>query len=128
MDHENSIRKRIQALKSFYTNLVIYAFVCIACIVIWISMGAGPFWPIWVIFGCGLSAVLQGVTLGQIPQLQEFLPFLSPEWEEEQVKKMSKKQKTADVSSIVEKHAEAFEAKKMEKPKQSKKKTVKHSS
>jgi hypothetical protein len=124
MDHENSIRKRVQALKSFYTNLVIYAVVCVACIIIWVSMGGGPFWPIWVIFGYGLSAVLQGVTLGQIPQLHEFLPFLNPEWEEEQIKKMSKKTKKADVVSPVEKHSEVIsESSHAAKP--NKKKTTK---
>ena len=126
MEHENSIRKRVQALKSFYTNLVIYAVVCVACIVIWVSMGGGPFWPIWVIFGCGLSAVLQGVTLGQIPQLHEFLPFLSPDWEEEQVKKMSKKEKSSETSSPTEKHFEVLVPSHKEKPKQNKKKTPKH--
>ncbi len=125
MDHENSIRNRVQALKTFYTNLVIYAVVCVACVVIWVSMGCGPFWPIWVIFGCGLSSVLQGVSLGQIPQLQEFLPFLNPEWEEEQVKKISKKQKKENVSSIVEKHTEILESENAEKP--SKKKPTKRS-
>lgn len=86
MDHETLVRKKIHALKTFYTNLFIYTAVCIACIVIWVSMGGGAFWPIWVIFGCGLAAVLQAVSLGQIPKLHELFPFLSPSWEDEQVK------------------------------------------
>ena len=86
MDHESLVRKKIHALKTFYTNLFIYTAVCIACIIIWLSMGGGAFWPIWVIFGCGLAAVLQAVSLGQIPKLHELFPFLSPSWEDEQVK------------------------------------------
>ena len=91
MDFEDSLRKHVQALKAFYTNLVIYAVVCVACIIIWISMGGGPFWPIWVIFGFGLGAILQGASLGQIPKVHEFLPFLNPAWEEEQVQALLEK-------------------------------------
>ena len=86
MDHETHLRKKIHALKTFYTNLFIYSAVCVACIIIWLSMGGGAFWPIWVIFGCGLAAVLQAVSLGQIPKLHEIFPFLSPSWEEEQLR------------------------------------------
>ena len=85
MDQETLLRKKIHALRTLYTNIFIYTVVCLACIIIWVSMGGGPFWPIWVIFGCALSAVLQAVGLGQIPQLHELFPFLNPSWEEEQI-------------------------------------------
>lgn len=113
MDHETLVRKKIHALKTFYTNLFIYTAVCIACIIIWVSMGGGAFWPIWVIFGCGLAAVLQAVSLGQIPKLHELFPFLSPSWEDEQVKhqlEKSDKRKSSDEpfkkADKYEKHAE----------------------
>lgn len=113
MDHETLVRKKIHALKTFYTNLFIYTAVCIACIIIWMSMGGGAFWPIWVIFGCGLAAVLQAVSLGQIPKLHELFPFLSPSWEDEQVKhqlEKANKRKNSDEhfkrEDKYEKHAE----------------------
>ena len=106
MDHETLVRKKIHALKTFYTNLFIYTAVCIACIIIWMSMGGGAFWPIWVIFGCGLAAVLQAVSLGQIPKLHELFPFLSPSWEDEQVKHQLEKTDKPKNTDKYEKHAE----------------------
>ncbi|MHA1558668.1 MAG: 2TM domain-containing protein [Alphaproteobacteria bacterium] len=81
-------RQRVRDLKFFYTNLVIYTAVCGGCFIIWLCMGAGPFWPIWVIFGCGLAAISQAISLGCIPHIQHFLPFLKADWEEEQIEKM----------------------------------------
>lgn len=91
MEKEDNIRKHIHDLRKFYTNLVIYGAVSLLCILIWISMGGGVFWPIWVVLGLGASAALQGISLGQIPKLEELLPFLRPEWEEEQVKALLEK-------------------------------------
>ncbi|MBY0462149.1 MAG: 2TM domain-containing protein [Alphaproteobacteria bacterium] len=106
MDHETLVRKKIHALKTFYTNLFIYTAVCVACIIIWVSMGGGAFWPIWVIFGCGLAAVLQAVSLGQIPKLHELFPFLSPSWEDEQIKSQLEKTDKPRNTAKYEKHAE----------------------
>lgn len=88
MRNEEEIRQKIKGLKNFYINLVIYTFTGFSSIIVWLSMGQGPFWPIWVILGCGICAILQGLNLGQFSQLQELLPFLRPEWEEEQVKSL----------------------------------------
>ena len=108
MDHETLLRKKIHALKTFYTNLFIYATVCVACIIIWLSMGGGAFWPIWVIFGCGLAAILQAVSLGQIPKLHELFPFLSPSWEEEQVKHQLEKNGNHKVSESPLKNTDKY--------------------
>jgi hypothetical protein len=86
-ENEMHIRERVKALKEFYTNLVVYGVICIACIIIWMSTGGG-FWPIWVIFALGISAVIQGLRLGIFPMIADVLPFLKPEWEEEQVKSL----------------------------------------
>ena len=56
-------------------------------IIIWLSTGGG-FWPIWVIFGLGISAAMQGIKLGLFPMLPDFLPFLKADWEEQQVKNL----------------------------------------
>jgi 2TM domain len=82
---ENQIRERIRELKEYYTNLVIYGLVVVACLVIWMSSG-GTFWPIWVIVAFGAVSFLRGVRLGLFPKLGEIFPFLNSDWEDEQVK------------------------------------------
>lgn len=86
-DTEKQIRNRVKALKSFYTDLVIYGAICLACVIIWLSTGGG-FWPIWVILGLGISAGFQGLELGFFSMILDILPFLRPEWEEEQVQSL----------------------------------------
>jgi fatty acid desaturase len=67
-ENEKLIRERVKALKDFYTNLVVYAAICLACIIIWLSTGGG-FWPIWVIIGLAISAGFQGLRLGIFPMI-----------------------------------------------------------
>jgi hypothetical protein len=97
-ENEMHIRERVKTLKEFYTNLVVYAVICIACIIIWMSTGGG-FWPIWVIFALGISAIIQGLRLGIFPMIADVLPFLKPEWEEEQVKSLLDDPMTTETSS-----------------------------
>jgi hypothetical protein len=107
MDKEREVREYVRALRSYYTNLVIYGGVSGACIIIWLLNGAGAFWPIWPIMGFVIAAVLQGMRLGTLKALEGWFPFLSPEWEEEQIKTMLKgggspkviKEKTAGKSA-----------------------------
>ena len=98
MDKETQVRERVRELRVYYTNLVVYAGVSIGCILVWLLNGAGAFWPIWPIMAFGIAAALQGVRLGQLKALEEWFPFLSPEWEEHQVKTMLKgsKEKTKE--------------------------------
>lgn len=97
-EEEIKIRERVKSLKEFYTNLVIYSMICLACIIIWLSTGGG-FWPIWVIFALGISAAIQGLRLGIFPMLVDIFPFLKPEWEEQQVKTLLKKPEDKEVIS-----------------------------
>lgn len=97
-EHEMQVRERVKALKEFYTNLVVYGIICLACIIIWMSTGGG-FWPIWVIFALGISAVIQGIRLGIFPMIADVLPFLKPEWEEEQVKSLLDESPTSETPS-----------------------------
>ena len=83
-ESDNKTRQRLRELKEFYTNLLIYGAVCASAILVWLSMGMGPFWPIWVVIGCGITIALKGISLGQIPQLDIIFPFLNDEWEEKQ--------------------------------------------
>ncbi len=111
MEKENIVRRKVRALRAFYTNLAIYSVVCAASIFAWLMMGAGPFWPIWVIFGCGAAAVLQALSLGHLPMVEEMLPFLKPEWEEAQVKLLMAEKnevmKAVDTKSTVEQKTSA---------------------
>jgi hypothetical protein len=90
MDKEAQVRERVRELRVYYTNLVVYAGVSVGCILVWLLNGAGAFWPIWPIMAFGIAAALQGVRLGQLKVLEEWFPFLSPEWEEQQIKTMLK--------------------------------------
>jgi len=86
MDTEEKIRERVREMKLYYTNLMVYGFVSILCLLIWIATGGGHFWPLWVFLGLGASAVLQGARLGQMKVLEDYFPFLKSEWEEEQIR------------------------------------------
>lgn len=90
MDKEAQVRERVRELRLYYTNLVVYAGVSVGCILVWLLNGAGAFWPIWPIMAFGIAAALQGVRLGQLKALEDWFPFLSPEWEDSQVKAMLK--------------------------------------
>lgn len=87
VEEVENIRLKIRELKEFYTNLLIYGMVCVLSIIVWLSMGAGVFWPIWVILGCGINVGLKAVALGQLPWFEEFFPFLGEKWEEDQFEK-----------------------------------------
>jgi hypothetical protein len=88
VEDEQYARTKLRELKKFYTDLLIYGVVCICSIIVWLSMGAGTFWPIWVIIGCGINVGLRAITLGQVPMLEEFFPFLGNAWEESQLDKV----------------------------------------
>ena len=91
MDIEKTARKYVQDLKGLYTNVSVYAVVSIMSFLVWLSFGGSGFWPIWVFIGFAAATLLQGITMGSVKQLEEILPFLKPEWEEQQVKKLLKK-------------------------------------
>jgi len=93
MDKEIQVRERVRELRVYYTNLVIYAGVSVGCFLVWLLNGAGAFWPIWPIMAFGIAAALQGIRLGQLKVLEEWFPFLSPEWEDQQIKTMLKSAK-----------------------------------
>ena len=90
MDTEEKIRERVREMKLYYTNLVVYGFVSALCLLIWIATGGGHFWPIWVFLGLGASAALQGARLGQMKVLEDYFPFLKSDWEEEQIRHLTK--------------------------------------
>ncbi|MCE3230135.1 MAG: hypothetical protein K0R76_90 [Alphaproteobacteria bacterium] len=107
MDKEAQVRERVRELRVYYTNLVVYAGVSVGCVLVWLLNGAGVFWPIWPMMAFGIAAMLQGARLGQLKPLEDWFPFLSPEWEENQVKAMLKESR--DGKKVKEKAIEHFD-------------------
>ncbi len=93
MNSEKDARERVRHLREFYKHLVIYGLGNFACILIWAISGGGYFWPIWVMLGWGIGLTMQAISLDLIPVLTEMLPFLNPNWEDQQVKKLMKEDK-----------------------------------
>ncbi len=83
--HEEEIKERIRELRDYYTSLVIHGVVVIICFLIWLTTG-GAFWPLWVLISLGAVSIIKGIRLGLFPQLSDYFPFLSKEWEDEQYK------------------------------------------
>lgn len=93
MDKEAQVRERVRELRLYYTNLVLYAGISVGCIFVWLLNGAGVFWPLWPIMAFAITSGLQGARLGQLKALEDWFPFLSPEWEDSQIKAMLKETK-----------------------------------
>jgi hypothetical protein len=104
--HEK-IEQRVREVKGFYINLTVYIAVFIGCIVAWMAMGGGAFWPIWVLLGCGVAAFAEGLRLGMLPILSEILPFLRDDWEETKKKELMKKISKEDDGAPKKKKGEA---------------------
>lgn len=88
---ELEARVYVASIQGFYRDILTYCVVNLIFILIWILAGAGYFWPFWVMFGWGIGLFVQAFMLKLIPrveQLQMHLPFLNPQWEKEQVKKL----------------------------------------
>ena len=75
MDLEKTARKYIQDLKGLYVNVSIYGTVFIVCLFNLFYNGGSGFWPIWVFIGFVAAAVLQSLSMGEMKQLEEILPF-----------------------------------------------------
>ncbi len=111
--NEHQAREHVRKLRRFYTDALIYGAVNLGLILIWAIAGGGYFWPIWVIVGWGIGLGVHAFSLGLIPQVNGFLPFMTSEWEEQEIRRlMRKKQKEAGA----EKHAVKIEVKSEAKP------------
>lgn len=86
--NEKEVREHVKRLRRFYMDVVIYLGVNAFLILVWLLSGDGYFWPIWVIIGWGIGLGLHALSLGLIPQMTAMLPFMTAEWEDEEVKRM----------------------------------------
>src|SRR5258707_11538207 len=87
--NEQQVRQHVRKLSRFYTDALIYGVVNVGLILIWAISGGGYFWPIWVIIGWGIGLGVHAFSLGLIPQLDVMVPFMTPEWEEEEVRRLT---------------------------------------
>ena len=86
--NEQQVREHVRKLRRFYTDALIYAVVNLGLIFIWLVSGAGYFWPIWVIVGWGIGLGVHAFSLGLIPQMTAMVPFMTADWEDQEVKRL----------------------------------------
>lgn len=84
------VAHKVKQIRGFYINLTVYCAVFFGCVIAWLAMGGGAFWPIWVLIGCGVAAFSEALRLGLLPVLGDILPFLRDDWEEAQKKNVLK--------------------------------------
>lgn len=109
--NEKEAREYVSKLRRFYTDAFIYAVVNLGLILIWAISGGGYFWPIWVIVGWGIGLGVHAFYLGLIPQINTVAPFMTKEWEENEVRRVMKgkpapKEPTVKVAAKAETKAE----------------------
>ena len=126
--NEQEARSHVKKLRRFYTDAFIYAIVNLGLIFIWAISGGGYFWPIWVIVGWGIGLGVHAFYLGLIPQVNAVVPFMTKEWEENEVRRLMKnkgkeKETSQKMATKVEMKVEPrVVAKPMPKPKSAAKK------
>lgn len=91
--NEHQARLHVKKLRRFYTDILIYTVVNLGLILIWAISGGGTFWPIWVIVGWGIGLGVHAFSLGLLPQIDVMVPFLTTEWEEQEVRRLMKEEK-----------------------------------
>ncbi|MBL0942071.1 MAG: 2TM domain-containing protein [Alphaproteobacteria bacterium] len=80
--------EKAKDLRKLYSHLTVYGLVNFASILIWLMSGGGYFWPIWILVGWGIGLVLEAAALGLLPLMTDVFPFLRPDWEEKEAKRM----------------------------------------
>ncbi|MBY0292398.1 MAG: 2TM domain-containing protein [Alphaproteobacteria bacterium] len=121
--NEHQARDHVKKLRRFYTDALIYAVVNLGLILIWAIAGGGYFWPIWVIVGWGIGLGVHAFSLGLIPQVNSVVPFMTPKWEEEEVRRLMAKEKEPKKSEEKEEGVMTDKIKSVASKKTSSKKT-----
>ena len=99
LENEQDIKSYVKYLKNFYGELSVYILVITISLIIWLLMGGGYFWPLWIILIWGIVLLLKASRLRVVsPMLyeaahrfREKLPFIRPQWQEEKVQEILKK-------------------------------------
>jgi hypothetical protein len=86
--NEHQVREHVRKLRRFYSDALIYGVVNLGLILIWAISGGGYFWPIWVIIGWGIGLGIHAFSPGLIPQMNAMVPFMTAEWEDQEVKRL----------------------------------------
>ena len=119
--NEHNAREYVNKLRRFYTDALIYVVVNLGLILIWAISGGGYFWPIWVIVGWGIGLGVHAFSLGLIPQVNAMVPFMTREWEENEVRRLMKREhKGKEPEKAVVKTVATLTVKKTETPKRKK--------
>lgn len=98
--NEHQARLHVKKLRRFYTDILIYTVVNLGLILIWAISGGGTFWPIWVIVGWGIGLGVHAFSLGLLPQIDVMVPFLTTEWEEQEVRRLMKEEKKTKAAEV----------------------------
>lgn len=98
--NEHQARLHVKKLRRFYTDILIYTVVNLGLILIWAISGGGTFWPIWVIVGWGIGLGVHAFSLGLLPQIDVMVPFLTTEWEEQEVRRLMKEEKKPKAAEV----------------------------
>ncbi|MBK9332397.1 MAG: 2TM domain-containing protein [Ignavibacteria bacterium] len=81
-------RKRVKALKGFYTNLFVFIVVNIFLMIINLITSPGNLWFLWVVFGWGIGIAFQAFSVFGKNAV------LGSDWEEKKIKEYMDKNKT----------------------------------
>ncbi|HCI48970.1 MAG: hypothetical protein A2977_01055 [Alphaproteobacteria bacterium RIFCSPLOWO2_01_FULL_45_8] len=96
---EKDVHGYVRYLKNFYGELSVYILVITISLIVWLLMGGGYFWPLWIILIWGIVLLLKASRLHIINpflyegahKFREKLPFIRPQWQEEKVQEILKK-------------------------------------
>lgn len=83
--NEKEVREHVRKLRRFYTDVFVYLIINSLFILIWAISSVDYFWPFWSIIGWGIGLGFHAFSVGLIPQMIEQVPFLTTEWEDEEV-------------------------------------------
>lgn len=93
---EQEAREYVSKLKDFYKTAFAFLTLNLTAILLWLLIGEDYFWPGWVLLFSCAYLIKQAMELSLIPsfnyftdKLFEFLPGFSPEWEDEQISKLT---------------------------------------
>ncbi|MBI2707168.1 MAG: 2TM domain-containing protein [Proteobacteria bacterium] len=86
---EQDVRKKVKALKRFYTDLMSYVLVNSLLVLVWLAFDrSGTFWPKYVIVVWGFVVMAKAYWMGLLPFFFYKISFLTPDWEDKKVDEM----------------------------------------